>query len=224
MNDAYIAGVFDGDGSVNVTIVRAGTRVGYVAKAEISQCNREFLEKMNAVFDHAGVVYADPRSAKYNRETNYSLRFVGKKARAILHLVERHAILKAEQARLVLGMLDLPRLGHGDAKECIRARVSELNAHVPSTKPFERMCDAYIAGLFDAEGNVYIGPGRRRYVKITQVSEPDILGHVQAHVECGHVDATTWKAYSSRNIEDFVRRVLPFAFLKHKILASLLKS
>ena len=222
MNDAYIAGVFDGDGSVNVTMVRIGTRVGYVAKAEISQCNREFLEKMNAMFDYVGTIYADPRSAKYTVETNYSLRFVGKKARAILNVVQQHAILKAEQARLVLDMLDLPRLGHSATKECIRARVSELNAHVPIAKPFERMCDAYIAGVFDAEGNVYIGPGRRRYVKITQVSEPNILHVIKKHLASGHVDATTWKAYSSCHIEDFVRRIHAFTFLKHGALASLL--
>lgn len=212
MHAPYIAGFFDGDGTIYICRTGRHPTAGYVLKAEVSQCNRRFLEMLNARLGGVGKLYEDKRSHKYAGENNFSLRFCGRAARDVLCLVRDHGIIKAEQARLGLQFLDTSK----DAKEDIRVRMRALNRDKSSySKPYDRMCDAYIAGLFDAEGNVYVGApktptstSRRVYVKITQKSDPGVLQAVSQHLGVGKVvEGCRWKIYSKAHIRVFATAV-----------------
>ena len=220
MDPAYIAGMFDGDGSINVSKVGPHGKEGYLLKVELSQCNEAFLRDMNSSLGGAGKMYRDARTAKYTRETNGTLRFCGQAAAGVLHLLAQHAVIKAEQARVALRFIDLSRRGTGADKEIIRARMKELNADKTAyDKPWDRICPAYIAGLFDAEGNAYLSVDgdmkRRQYVKITQKSDPEILHRITVHLGYGMVrEGCRWKIYSSEHVASFWATVAPHLRIK----------
>lgn len=229
MDPRYIAGFFDGDGSINISLVGPHDKKGHLLKAEISQCNEEFLQLLNTSLGGAGKVYQDSRRDKYRGETNGTLRFCGKNAKPILDIVARHGIIKAEQARLALNFLDLPRVDAWDAKEQARHVMSALNADKSYDKPLSRVTEPYIAGLFDAEGNVYQttdNTGKKRmYVKITQKSDPRVLERIAEYLGYGKVsEESRWKIYSRDNITSFHASMRQYLRIKKNALDALVQT
>lgn len=220
----YLAGMFDGDGSVNMSKVGAPGKQGYLLKAELSQCNEAFLKNVNAFFGNTGKLYADSRTDKYTKETNHTLRFCGVAAKPVLEIIASHGIIKSTQAALALDFLDLPRVNAGGAKEAVRQRMKELNCDKAAyDKPWERMSAAYVAGLFDAEGHVHDATDatgkRRMYVKITQKSDVRVLDRIRDFYGTGAVaDGCCWKIYSRADIDRFRDSVLPHLKLKLAVL------
>ena len=215
MDPSYIAGVFDGDGSVNVSLVGPPGKKGYLLKVELTQCDAAYLRRVNDALGGNGKIYTDARDDKYLHESASTLRFCGAKGRPVYDIMCRHAIIKAPQARLALTMLDLPRVGTGDAKEVIRCRMSALNADKSYEKEYEKMTDAYVSGLFDAEGDARSSSadGRvRRRVRITQKSDPIIAAKICDHFGYGSVrDGFRFVIESKQHIADFIQRIAPFA-------------
>jgi hypothetical protein len=82
MDKSYIAGMYDGDGSIVVGKVVGG----YQLKVELTQCNLEFLKSVNEEFSGIGKIYMDKRVEKYRNECAGSLRFTGVKATPLLDL------------------------------------------------------------------------------------------------------------------------------------------
>lgn len=220
LSDAYVAGFFDGDGSINISKVGPVGKQGYLLKAEMSQCNHDFLTLINARFGHQGKLYADPRREKYTGETNWCLRFCGKSASAVLAVIQRDGVIKAEQARIALQFLDLPRVGSSSQKERLRLIMKDLNRDKTAyDKPWNRINAPWIAGLFDAEGNAYVSTDAsnktRMYVKITQKSDPDVLHRIRDYFGFGTVtEVYRWKIYSASNIAVFHRATAEYARVK----------
>lgn len=229
LDPSYIAGFVDGDGSVNLSLTGPQGKQGYLLKVEISQCNEAFLHMINGQFGHAGKIYRDNRRDKYRGETNYALRFCGKAAKPILDILARHGIIKAKQACLALEFLDLPRMNAGIEKEKMRQEMSALNADKSYEKPMSRMSAPYIAGLFDAEGNVYssqdINGKVRNYVKITQKSDPAVLQQIVDFLGYGYVsEKSRWRIYGQDDITAFHAATTPYLHIKKVKLDALVKS
>ncbi len=225
LHDDYIAGMFDGDGSIVMTMV-GGAYKSVQLKAELTQCNAEFLDMVRARFG-TGVIYKDKRVHKYRKETSACLRFVGAHARSLLDIVAKRGIIKAEQAKLALEFLSLPRGACGE-KTAALLRMRELNADKTAyDKDYTRMTDAYVAGLFDAEGNVYqSGTGTtsklKLYVKITQKSDPELLHKIAQHLGYGRVvEQYRFKMYSHSDVLAFWHTVSPHVHIKKQVLDTL---
>jgi hypothetical protein len=229
LDPRYIAGMFDGDGSINISKVGPAGKQGYLLKAEISQCNEAFLNTVNASLGGTGKVYKDSRESKYLGETSWTLRFCGKAAKPLLDIIATHGIIKAKQAHLALKFLDLPRMGAKDAKEQARLAMSALNADKSYEKPMSHMNEPYIAGLFDAEGNVFCSvdeKGKKRmYVKITQKSDPAVLQRITDYLGYGTVsEESRWKIYSRENIAAFHVAMATYLHIKKDQLDALVSS
>lgn len=228
IHPSYLAAFFDGDGSINISKVGPDGKQGYLLKAEISQCNQDFLKRVQRSVGNTGKLYADKRTDKYTGETSWCLRWCGKGTRPILRIILDYGVIKKEQAKLALEMLALPRVGSGSRKEEIRLKMKELNRDKTTyDKPWERVNDAYVAGLFDAEGNVYQkidDTGKlRSYVKITQKSDPRVLHHIRDHLGCGVVkEGCRFKMYSQDTYKKFHDAVAPYCSLKLDKLKTLL--
>ena len=157
---------------------------------DIHQCNAEFLELLNEYFEGHGRTYVDGRAEKYLTENASKLRFAGKKTIPILTLMSNCGIIKAEQAAVALEYIPLVKAQSREAdKERLYQKMKALNKDKSSyEKPYGRLNDAYIAGIFDAEGNVYLnqtGPKLKYYVKITQKCDPGLMDHIQRHLGYG---------------------------------------
>lgn len=221
VSDDYLAGLFDGDGSVVMSLVGSAACKSVQLKTELTQCDAGFLRRLAAKLD-AGTVYVDGRTAKYKNEPAATWRIVGAYAKPLLEIVARRAVVKAEQAALALRFLDLPR-GARDAKETARLRMRDLNSDKTAyPKDFSRVTDDYVAGLFDAEGCVY--DGVKKYVKITQKSDPRLLDAVASHLGMGRVcpDDHAWKIYSRHEFAAFRDRVGARCVLKRAALDRLM--
>jgi len=56
-------------------------------------------------------------------------------------------------------------------------------------KDYSKINDAYIAGLLDAEGNIYYSKTNkvRYYVKITQKCDPVLVNHIKTYLGYGQI-------------------------------------
>jgi hypothetical protein len=186
MDVSYLAGLFDGDGSIFI----AKVVTGYQIKVELSQCNFDFIKKVNNSLNNKGKIYEDKRHDKYTLETNWKLRFFGDAASEILHIMNQHAIIKQPQAALGIQYLLLQnKQNKNTERETIYIAMKALNANKTYTKPFDRVNNAYISGLFDAEGNVYINQNNNNkfYVKITQRTDIQLLIKIQDFLGYGKI-------------------------------------
>ncbi len=186
MDRSYLAGFCDGDG----TICIGKCRGGFQCKLEFTQCHKAFIDKLETYY--GGRVYVDTRHDKYSNENALQLRFCGNSAVPILNIMKEHAVIKKKQAEMALEYLSMYRQRDKfDMREQIFHEMKALNANKQSyTKNYSVINYAYIAGLFDAEGNVYnsvVKNKQRYYVKITQKADPLLLKHIQTFLNFGKI-------------------------------------
>lgn len=187
---AYIAGFVDGDGSIFINRIRDGFQL----MVSITQCHQQLLKEMNHFFETKGELWRDMRAEKYTRESASSLRFCGKQTVPILEACASHGIIKSEQANLALEFIPLiNQPGTKQQKQEMCQKMKALNKDKTAyRKPYGRLCNAYIAGLYDAEGCVYsreMGTKVKFYIKITQKSDPMLLQQIRAFLGYGNIAA-----------------------------------
>lgn len=218
MDKSYIAGFCDGDGSICI----GKCNDGFLLKVEFTQCNKDYLDKINEYFENKGKLYIDKRK-KYNHEQAYQLRYCGAKAKPILEIMAEHAVLKAPQAKIALEFLSLVnKPNKHQEKESYRQRVKAMNKDKTSyEKDYTKINNAYIAGLFDAEGNVYISDENvskfKYYVKITQKSDHILVKHIQKHLGFGNITPSEnyrIRFYNKENVTKFLDVVRQYSIIK----------
>jgi hypothetical protein len=75
-------------------------------------------------------------------------------------------------------------------------------------KPFQNINNAYISGLFDAEGNVYFTTNKdgkkKSYIKITQTGCPEVLDKIALYLGYGSTtEVGRWRIYSKKHYNHF---------------------
>ena len=225
MNINYVAGFFDGDGSICIGKCRGGFQL----KAEITQCKESFIHDL--LNEYGGKVYVDARKHKYNDEQAFTLRLCGNDAMLLLQLLQSSAVIKAQQASLAIEYLThygIKKLY--DTRQVFYDRMKQMNNDKSSyEKLYLNICDAYIAGIFDAEGNVYYktnNSGKKKYyVKITQKCDPNLCIKIQEYLGFGNIPPSEpyrLKFESKENIKNFWIRVKPFIRVKYNDYIELL--
>lgn len=186
MDKSYLAGMFDGDGSILIAKIPKGFQL----KVELSQCDKDYLVEINKQFEGVGSLYEDTRSEKYAGENCWKLRFTGEACTHVLNLMKNHSIIKYKQAELALEYLECQHQNNMyEARHHMYKKMKNLNKFKMYTKPYERLNNAYISGLFDAEGNVYIGNGHKLkyYVKITQKCDEELITKIKDYLGFGKI-------------------------------------
>jgi LAGLIDADG endonuclease len=109
MTPEYLAGLFDGEGCIDVQRMypKTGRNRLYV-RPRVRMCmsdNVRFLMQM--LRDRFGGHLCGRKAGKRNQQNSWSLEWLsGDDIRRLLNLILPHLILKAEQAKLVLWWLD----------------------------------------------------------------------------------------------------------------------
>lgn len=227
-SNSYIAGFCDGDG----TICIGRCNGGFQLKVEFTQCNIKFIHRLNEVLGGDGKIYVDSRNDKYNNENACGLRFCGKKAVNLLTIMQDYAIIKSNQATLALSFINyINQPGTYEIKNEICEKMKQMNADKSTyDKPYNRICDAYIAGLFDAEGNIYFkeenGKVKKYYVKITQKCDPLLILHMQTYLAFGKIspcEPFRLRFMSKADIRLFCAKIEDFSIIKLERLLYLTK-
>jgi len=218
MNKSYIAGFVDGDGSICIGKCNSG----FQFKLEITQCNANIIQCFNSLFNNIGMVYEDNRDEKFLNENARQLRFCGKKATVLLNIMIEHGVIKAPQARLGLEYLQIAGIpGMHSDREAYYNQMKAMNKDKSSyEKDYSKINNSYIAGLFDAEGNVYYSKTNnkvRYYVKITQKCDPELVSEIRNFLGYGQISPSEVyriRFSSRKTVKDFWERVKEHIIIK----------
>ena len=187
---------------------------GYLTKVELSQNNEGLLTEINSFFNDKGKVYKDKRHEKYTNSTNYRLVFHGKHALDILLIIEEFAVIKSPQATLALRCIDINKKHNMILeRDELMNKIKNMNRDkTVYDKSYQNINDAYISGLFDAEGNVYFTVSKvgkkKSYIKITQTGCPEVLTKIASYLGYGSTSETgRWRIYSKAHYIDFYNRI-----------------
>ena len=225
MDLGYIAGFCDGDGSIFISKCNHGFQL----IAKITQCNIAILERLNKeVFNYRGGITTDRRD-KYNNEPASNLCFSGKHTSSLLTIMSKHGVIKEYQANVAFDFLADTR--RCKEKEDLYLKMKEANADKSSyPKKYERITDGYIAGLFDAEGNVYDAISKNGkhayYVKITQKCDPGVITAIKNYLGFGKIsksESYRIRFYSKSDIIAFHNIVDKYIIIKKQELNTLVQ-
>lgn len=238
LDPSYLAGFIDGDGCIYIRkqkAIKEGTNDYFQAGIEISQSRTNILQII--ALHYGGKLYSEKR-AKTHR-TEYTLRMAGKSANMLLNDIKEHLVIKHKQATLV-EKINRYNNKHNlfDKKLELYEKCSSLNKEKTADIKLERVNEAYIAGLFDAEGycSIRISNKTKNYkgikIKITQTSYPEVLSKIKDIITFGRVvkesDGNSyWLLENSANATKFFTVVKPHIIVKLNqvdILTSYIKS
>jgi hypothetical protein len=179
INEGYLAGMWDGDGSIILC--------DNVLSLSLSQAYPDLLIKIKNEF--GGKIYKG--KSKDNHKQIYGYRICGKECIPLLKILEKNCIIKYNQTKLAMKFIQYIDVdGTSDLKKKLCDKNCELNKHNHDLeKPYKRVCDSYIAGLFDAEGCIAVKNKSMtiNYIKITQTNDVQILYMIKEYFDFGDV-------------------------------------
>lgn len=163
----YLAGFFDGDGSITVEKFKGG----YTLRIKFAQSNLDWIKK---IYLYYPFMHYDGglRNGRNNIRCEYQIRAAGKQIEPLVDDLLPYSILKYEQLLEAKKMFPLINVqGTNQQKEEIYQKLKELKKE-STNKPYERLSIPYIAGIFDAEGYLSI---KKNYVNITIAQKSDYI-------------------------------------------------
>ena len=196
--------MWDGDGSIILS--------DNVLSLSLSQAYPELLIKIRNEF--GGKIYKG--KSKDNHKQIYGYRICDKECIPLLKILEKNCIIKYNQVKLAMEFIQYIDVeGTSELKNKLCEKNCELNKHNHDLeKPYERLCDEYIAGLFDAEGCIAVKNKSLtiNYIKITQTNDVEILYMIKEYFDFGDViDDEKWCIgrknewlYFLKTIEEFL--------------------
>lgn len=207
VNPIWLAGFVDGDGSIDVIDNK-------YLRVSICQCDPIVLLKIQQV-------YGGSLSQKINSGTGsrhiYNLSLHCSNARKIIQDIANHVIIEKQKVDACLEYFKAYDMA--DPEMISRALDQVACKDKTSGSCYERVCYAYIAGLFDAEGEVAIGMTEKQTaakyaIKVTQQLDLKLLQHICNYIGFGNVNTARLSIYAKQHVEIFVYNVLPFTIVK----------
>jgi hypothetical protein len=211
-HEEYIAGFLDGDGTISVR--RARNSVPGVAFDQ--SCNSEEPPELVHIRERWGGRLRKNGSPKKSTQRQRWHLDISKQQDVlrILLALEPHCILKLDQVSDSIAFLQHGTTAHAEGY-AIRMHDLKKQYHQVPIDPM-RLTDAYIAGLFAAEGSVglYYRPNLDQYklkVSITQKGCPRLLEQIKVKIGAGSVYNRGSLEFKSRlDCREILDRVAPF--------------
>ncbi len=206
----YLSGFFDGDGSICIT-------QGLSLQVQFSQCVLSVLKVIQNIF--GGTIYSGNINVE-NQRIQHSLRLCGRDCTKILQYLDIGSIMKWEQIQIAKQFIKLNNLQNLEPKKIeMREEMRKLNKSYKKThnKPYEKINWDYLAGIFDAEGCIYLRNNndvfKFGYIKITQANDFQLLEHIKTFVGHGKTaDKCKWmtekKEFAIWDLEQIVHLLI----------------
>lgn len=222
LTPSYLGGLFDGDGSMIIQSLKTGF--------QLVVCFPQSSITILQVLRHRYGGYIMKGRWRPNQRQQYVYRICGRASKTLLEHLAQGCILKAAQAENCLRFLDLLKKPNCvETKSEYHIYNQQLNRLSMSvSKPLDRLNMDYIAGIFDAEGCVFLfKPGEnnkkidRFAINICQKNHPIILEAIHKYLDYGHVRGYYWIVNARDDISLFVNEMIPRTIVKTPQLYSL---
>ncbi len=215
INIKWLGGFIDGDGSINLC-----GNSKYI-RFEISQCDINPLLSIQKKY--GGQLSSKQNTGKKSRNI-HKLTLTCNNTRFIINDLNNNVILEKEKINKCIEyyeaydkVSDVETILNDISKKIKKSNESDYNI----------ISNEYIAGLFDAEGEVSLEKNNKGYakysIKITQKSDINLLKAISKFLSYGNVDSKRLNIYKKEYIIDFINRVKPCIIVKYEQCDILLK-
>lgn len=211
----YLAGFIDGDGSI---YSKLGTNGDVFVVVSITQCNPFPLIYMQKRY---GGFMGKGGNKNPNQRFVYGLCITGRYAEVLLNDIKDYAIVEHEHIQVALQIMNCFHRGAKDEMQQLHTKMCGLAKNKPIDRDYGRVCDEYIAGLFDAEGSIMC-INKDQHVSytlnITQKNDPVLLRKISEYLGYGSCNDVRFNIYKKSNILNFIERTCANTIVKKKQL------
>lgn len=202
-NPEYICGFLDGDATIYIRKLKNGYQTGI----SISQSRTNILRIM--AYHFGGNIYCSKKSNTTTTRNEFIYRISPPDIERFMKHIYNKCVIKHRQLEL------LNEFCHyrydtelNDKKEELYSECYDLNNKSPTRiYKLENLTIAYISGLFDAEGCIYVCKTKpsKFYVSITQKTHPEVLLHIKEKIGYGSItdDGSKLRIYNKPHILAF---------------------
>ena len=221
---SYIAGFIDGDGCIFIRKIAQGYQSGIA----ITQCRTNILQILRYHFGGTITSSSNRNNKtenimnnnyydKYTQRNQYNISIRGKESTLLTEYIKHSIVIKNTQLDCLCQFLKIVNLQQKTKeKEELYKICSDYNKHVLlNTLAFHNINISYIAGLFDAEGCIYIRLSKF-YISITQKNNPDVLIYISNLLGIGKIDCENkFKIYKQSDCLHFIRMIKEYIIVKY---------
>lgn len=214
LNNKYIGGLFDGDGSVYIAKIKDG----YQLQVNFTQCYFPICKLLQ--IKYGGTIFKNLKKNDNGRDY-FSFRICGLKLKDLLNDLEEGCIMKLNQVRLAKKFMTMIKKENNEEKHNIYLEMKKLNknkdglAEYKKNFEYDKIDIDYICGLFDAEGYIGICEYDNSYklsqIQITQKSNNYILNEIKAFFKYGNLNNYSWTYHKC---DDFYNNLLKIFYDK----------
>ena len=224
---SYIAGFIDGDGCIFIRKIMDG----YQSGISITQSRTNILQiiryhfggsitsssnrnnKVTDVMDDTNEYYH-----KHNIRNEYNLLIRNNEYQILLYYLQNSFIIKENQYHCLYEFNKLANLlNKYEEKEELYLKCSNLNKKCDlDDRYLTRLHIEYIAGLFDAEGCIYIKNNKFSFcISIAQKNHPKILHEIVKFLGFGKAYNYKYEIYKKSDCLNFINLIKPHLIVKY---------
>jgi hypothetical protein len=226
-NPSYIAGFIDGDGCIFIRKIVQG----YQSGISFTQCRTNILQTIRYHFG-GSITSSSKRNDKttnlmdkhneyyhkYNVRNQYNLLIRHNEYQVLIDYLQNSFIIKENQYQCLCEFNKLTNLQHKcEEKELLHIQCANLNKTCEINDAYlSRLNIEYIAGLFDAEGCIYINSKFNVRITIAQKNHPSLLHEIVNFLGFGKVcDICKYTLYKHEHCLKLIRLMLPHLIVKY---------
>ena len=224
---SYISGFIDGDGCIFIRKIIDGYQSGFT----ISQCRTNILQIIRYHFGGSITSSANRNDKtinlmdeeneyyhKHNIRNQYNLLIRNNEYQILLDYLKNSFIIKENQYQNLYEFNKLANLQNkNDEKKQIYLMCSDLNKKCYLNETYlSRLNIEYIAGLFDAEGCIFIENTLKKIkILIAQKNHPKILYEIVKFLNFGKVSTSNLIIYKKSDCLKFIQLVKSHLIVKY---------
>ena len=223
---SYIAGFIDGDGCIFIRKITDGYQSGF----SITQCRTNILQIIRYHFGGSITSSANRNDKtinlmddnneyyhKHNIRNQYNLLIRNNEYQVLLDYLQNSFIIKKNQYYCLCEFNKLANLPNKyEEKEELYLKCSNLNKSCELNEIYlTRLNIEYIAGLFDAEGCIFIENNLKKIkITIAQKNHPNILHEISKFLGFGKIYDYQLIIYKKDDCLKFIQLIIPHLIVK----------